>query len=358
MPKTLRYNNTIPGNIYYNNTKAKKVFYNNTLVWSSSYEKFGTTTLNRGAYFNTWQNKRGGSSPNYAFICSGFYESHTDNIDITVFNSALTKVSVNIPTNLDSKYFRGCGCEYIGNYMLIPYLRKFIAYNLSSLTYQLTNDVSYTHMTDDESVNTPSSGNINHSLAIVMPPNGSKFTYMNTSLTGGYFGSGLYYYSSNIASIFNMILIGNIAYNNDSGETDNVKSVNASLTITQATTGLSIKRHDGGAESINNYAIFAGGESGYDATHNNVDIFNTSLTRIVSSTLNTAKKSMAVAHSENYAMFASKGSLDIYDTSLTYTNISDSDIDGASAGISVGDYILFAGGLGKEFLSTVQIYSA
>lgn len=36
MPKTLRYNNAIPGNIYYNNTKAKKVFYNNTLVWSSN----------------------------------------------------------------------------------------------------------------------------------------------------------------------------------------------------------------------------------------------------------------------------------------------------------------------------------
>lgn len=357
MPKTLRYNNTVPGNIYYNNTKVKKVFYNNTLVWSSSYEKFGTTTLNRAAYFNTWQNKRGGSSPNYAFICSGFYESHTDNIDITVFNSALTKVSVNIPTNLDSKYFRGCGCEYIGNYMLIPYISKFIAYNLSSLTYQIASVNGYS-MTGDESMETPSSGNINHGLAIVMPPNGSEFTYMNTSLTGGNFGSGLYYYSSNIASISNMIVIGNIAYNNDSGETDNVKSVNASLTITQATTGLSIKRHDGGAESINNYAIFAGGESGYDATHNNVDIFNTSLTRIVSSTLNTAKKNMAVAHSENYAMFASKGSLDIYDTSLTYTNISDSDINASSAGVAVGDYILFAGGIGREFLSTVQIYSA
>lgn len=36
MPKTLRYNNTIPSNIYYSNTKVKKVFYNNTLVWSSN----------------------------------------------------------------------------------------------------------------------------------------------------------------------------------------------------------------------------------------------------------------------------------------------------------------------------------
>ena len=358
MPKTLRYNNTIPGNIYYNNTKAKKVFYNNTLVWSSSYEKFGTTTLNRAAYFNTWQNKRGGSSPNYAFICSGYFESHTNNIDITVFNSALTKISVTTPTSLNSKFFRGCGCEYIGNYMLIPYLRKFIAYDLSSLTYQLTNDVSYTYMTDDEGAGTPSSGNINHSLSIVMPPNGSKFTYMNTSLTGGYFGSGLYYYDSNITSISDMIVIGNIAYNNDSGATTNVKSINASLTITQATTGLSIKRHDGGAESINNHAIFAGGSDGYGVKYNNVDIFNTSLTRIVSSALNTAKVNMAVAHSKNYAMFVTNGSIDIYDTSLTYTNISDSDIDGASAGVSVGDYILFAGGLGKEFLSTVQIYSA
>lgn len=36
MDNTLRYNNTVPGNIYYNNTKVKKLYYNNTLVWSSS----------------------------------------------------------------------------------------------------------------------------------------------------------------------------------------------------------------------------------------------------------------------------------------------------------------------------------
>ena len=35
MANTLRYNNTIPGNIYYNNAKVQNVYYNNTKVWSS-----------------------------------------------------------------------------------------------------------------------------------------------------------------------------------------------------------------------------------------------------------------------------------------------------------------------------------
>ena len=36
MSNTLRYNNTIPGNIYYNNAKVQNVYYNNTKVWSAS----------------------------------------------------------------------------------------------------------------------------------------------------------------------------------------------------------------------------------------------------------------------------------------------------------------------------------
>ena len=36
MANTLRYNNTIPGNIYYNNAKVQNVYYNNTKVWSAS----------------------------------------------------------------------------------------------------------------------------------------------------------------------------------------------------------------------------------------------------------------------------------------------------------------------------------
>ena len=36
MANTLRYNNTVPGNIYYNNAKVQNVYYNNTKVWSAS----------------------------------------------------------------------------------------------------------------------------------------------------------------------------------------------------------------------------------------------------------------------------------------------------------------------------------
>ena len=36
MANTLRYNNTIPGNIYYANNTVQNVYYNNTKVWSAS----------------------------------------------------------------------------------------------------------------------------------------------------------------------------------------------------------------------------------------------------------------------------------------------------------------------------------
>ena len=36
MANTLRYNNTIPGNIYYNNSAVQNVYYNNVKVWSAS----------------------------------------------------------------------------------------------------------------------------------------------------------------------------------------------------------------------------------------------------------------------------------------------------------------------------------
>ena len=35
MSNTLRYNNTIPGNIYYSNNKVQNVYYNNVKVWSA-----------------------------------------------------------------------------------------------------------------------------------------------------------------------------------------------------------------------------------------------------------------------------------------------------------------------------------
>lgn len=36
MANTLRYNNTIPGNIYYGSAAVQNVYYNNTKVWSVS----------------------------------------------------------------------------------------------------------------------------------------------------------------------------------------------------------------------------------------------------------------------------------------------------------------------------------
>ena len=56
MANTLRYNNTIPGNIYYNNAKVQNVYYNNTKVWSAS-PLSGTLSVGNTVTFDnkTWR---------------------------------------------------------------------------------------------------------------------------------------------------------------------------------------------------------------------------------------------------------------------------------------------------------------
>lgn len=363
MPKTLRYNNTVPSNIYYSNTKVKKVYYDNTLVWSSSYEKHSSTsTTNLAIRYNTYNNHKGGSSSSYAFFSKGHSSSVGTAGNVTVFNKSLTKSNPAV-SYLDTQCV---SCENIGNYMVVgggsiddsnnaSYNWAYEVYNLSSLTKSYATTKAYT-------TEAAASGNINNQIAVFYnTENGSNnIVYLGTSLTGSYKSRSYSVYSACATSITNYMLIGNMAINNDSGETTQVHSLNSSMTDTTLTTGLSLARHAGAAETVNNHAIFAGGENGYDTIHDTVDIYNSSLTRSVGTSLSTAKKCMASAHTDSYAMFAggyptSNLAIDIYDTSLTHTFTVDTTCQRQGMiGASVGDYILFTGG-GK---TAVQIYSA
>lgn len=359
MPKTLRYNNTIPGNIYYNNAKVKKVFYNNTLVWSGSYEKVGSSNTNLPIY-KYCNNHKGGSSSTYAFFVRCDQKATGTAGNVTVFNSSLTKLNpaVSYLENPET-----C-CENIGNYMLVnggsvqdpnntAYNWACEVYNLSSLTKTYADTSAY--------VSAGFSGNINNQIAVFCGTDDiNHFVYLNTSLTGFYTGDiyGLYDVSS--VSISNYILISLIATNSSMYPSSRVYTINQSLTFSIDSTKLSVTRCGGAAESINDYAIFAGGYNGNSTYYNNVDIFNTALTRSNGAALSTNKSRMASAHTSNYAMFGggypkTNLAIDIYDTSLTHTSTIDNSVQEQNMiGASVGDYILFAGGL----KTAVQIYSA
>lgn len=93
MPKTLRYNNTIPGNIYYNNTKAKKVFYNNILVWSSNVIEgnlaVGNVILFDDKYWRVIHNP----SDNYWILALEYWEEDT------IYDNDLSKKYMTDPYN-------------------------------------------------------------------------------------------------------------------------------------------------------------------------------------------------------------------------------------------------------------------
>lgn len=359
MPKTLRYNNTVPGNIYYNNTKAKKVFYNNTLVWSSSYEKISSSSTSLLLYKYS-NNHKGGSSPAYAFFVRCDRENPGTAGNVTVFNSSLTKLN---PTVSYLGNPETC-CENIGNYMLVnggsvedpnntSYNWACEVYNLSSLTKTYAATSAY--------VGVGFSGNINNQIAVFCGTDDrNHFVYLNTSLTGYYTNTIYGLYDASSVSIPNYILIGLIATSSYMSPSSSFYYINQSLTFSSSEQRFPIARCRGAAESINNYAIFAGGENGNSTYYNNVDIFNTALTRSNGAALSTNKQGMASAHTSNYAMFGggyprTNLAIDIYDTSLTHTSTIDTSVQEQSMiGASVGDYILFAGGL----KTAVQIYSA
>lgn len=185
-----------------------------------------------------------------------------------------------------------------------------------------------------------------------------------------------------------------------------INTINSSLTLSSITLSKAKRAVCGG--KVGNYALFAGGLDGVSLGANyytDVDAYNASLTRISVTAIDygidsvrcsasigssyvlfrvgvaalppfninaydasLTKRSvtvpvkdsdeMAAASSENYAIFADKHFVVAYNDSLTcimMTSLSDERVDGAAA--TIGNYVLFAGGLNSGSRDIVDVYT-
>lgn len=185
-----------------------------------------------------------------------------------------------------------------------------------------------------------------------------------------------------------------------------INTINSSLTLSSITLSKAKRAVCGG--KVGNYALFAGGLDGISLGANyytDVDAYNASLTRISVTAIDygidsvrcsasigssyvlfrvgvaalppfninaydasLTKRSvtvpikdsdeMAAASSENYAIFADKHFVVAYNDSLTcimMTSLSDERNDGAAA--TIGNYVLFAGGLNSGSRDIVDVYT-
>lgn len=185
-----------------------------------------------------------------------------------------------------------------------------------------------------------------------------------------------------------------------------INAINSSLTLSSITLSKAKRAVCGG--KVGNYALFAGGLDGVSLGANyytDVDAYNASLTRISVTAIDygidsvrcsasigssyvlfrvgvaalppfninaydasLTKRSvtvpvkdsaeMAAASSENYAIFADKHFVVAYNDSLTcimMTSLSDERNDGAAA--TIGNYVLFAGGLNSGSRDIVDVYT-
>lgn len=185
-----------------------------------------------------------------------------------------------------------------------------------------------------------------------------------------------------------------------------INTINSSLTLSSITLSKAKRAVCGG--KVGNYALFAGGLDGVSLGANHytdVDAYNASLTRISVTAIDygidsvrcsasigssyvlfrvgvaalppfninaydasLTKRSvtvpvkdsdeMAAASSENYAIFADKHFVVAYNDSLTcimMTSLSDERVEGAAA--TIGNYVLFAGGLNSGSRDIVDVYT-
>ena len=185
-----------------------------------------------------------------------------------------------------------------------------------------------------------------------------------------------------------------------------INAINSSLTLSSIT--LSKAKYVVCGGKVGNYALFAGGVAGsvlQPSYYTDVDAYNASLTRISVTAIdigidsvrcsasigssyvlfrvgaggvppfkinaydasltkrsvtvpNRNSEEMAAASSENYAIFADRHFVVAYNDSLTcsmMTPLSDERLDGAAA--TIGNYVLFAGGLNSGKKDIVDVYT-
>lgn len=182
---------------------------------------------------------------------------------------------------------------------------------------------------------------------------GGKLTYYGT-ITG--FASGREYYAAE--SVDNYALFaGGIA----SDPVSTVEAYSKSLTKTNANS-LSTPKNSLVATKISGYAIFGGGYSYKNLA--TVEVFDNYLTKTTPSTLSKGRSQLAAANNGNYALFGggTSGSasnvVDAYSTSLTRsvpTGLTKSRQQLAAT--EIDGYVLFGGGIYSSANATVDTYN-
>ena len=163
------------------------------------------------------------------------------------------------------------------------------------------------------------------------------------------------------ATVGNHALFGGGAYRNSStyvaGYSDVVDSYDASLTK-GTPTALSRPRQQLAATTVGDHALFGGGygynKYGIDEVYvSAVTAYNASLSLTTPTELSLARRYLAAASNQNYALFAGGNAksmattsiVDAYDTSLTRTTPTELSSGRYSMGATtIGDRILFGGG--------------
>ena len=127
-------------------------------------------------------------------------------------------------------------------------------------------------------------------------------------------------------------------------------------------TDLQSSREGLAATTIGNYALFAGGYNQSLVSY--VDVYNQNLTHsLTTDNLTASRYYLNAANTKNYAIFAGGYSwnltkVDAYDVNLTHSLLSELDPGrGRMGATSVGDYALFAGGVGSSTYKTVEAYT-
>lgn len=142
------------------------------------------------------------------------------------------------------------------------------------------------------------------------------------------------------------------------------------LSSSQAAT-LYVTKDRMGSAAVAGYALFVGGERTGNSSYttNSVDAYSQSLTHTNPTQLGTARSNIAAATTGGYALFAggiqafgdttgiASALVVSYDASLTYALQTSLSISRSGlAGVSVGNYALFGGGVNNGSQSTVDAY--
>lgn len=258
----------------------------------------------------------------YAIIATNNLSSSLiDSVDdsYVIYNNSLTKVSNNIGTTVEARTDKGVA--NVGNYALFAggrLIPKIGAKTPVNTINAIDSSLTLSSITLSKAKHTVCGGKVG-----------------NYALFAG--GSG--------GSVFNPSFYAD------------VDAYNASLTR------ISVTAIDIGIDSVrcsasigSSYVLFRVGVGGVPPFK--INAYDASLTKRSVTVPNRNSEEMAAASSENYAIFADRHFVVAYNDSLTcsmMTPLSDERLNGAAA--TIGNYVLFAGGLNSGQKDIVDVYT-